>query len=110
MGSRVDHFGQEVAAATSKTLYYRHPVEKGTLPSKIGSIAAGISAGTKTGKVSIYAGWEASGRVLGHSPLTAIEPDVIVNPEIVLMPGQVIRAEFENITVGDTCFLAVEGH
>lgn len=111
MGYRVDHTeGPVGATGTSKSLFYRHPADQRKGSTKIGCVTAEIKSGTMTGKVRIYAGWEGTDRCIGDSVLTKSNPRLIVHPDIILEPGQMISCYFTNITAGDTVYMAVEGH
>lgn len=96
------------SGGTYEIVYTHDPRGK---PSRVGLIAARISAGTQTGIVSIRFGNDPTNMVeLERHAFTASNPSVSLDPSLVLYPGQVISFHFSTITAGDTIVVAIGGH
>ena len=88
---------------------YVHPAT--AKPSRIGLIAAHISAGTQTGKICIrYGNDPVSALEIGRGTFTAAYPSYKIEPNLVIQPGQAIRIWLWDITAGDTVRAFIEGH
>ncbi len=88
---------------------YVHPPDG--KPSRVGLIAAHISAGTQTGKLCIRYGNDLSTALEIHKDVfTANDPSVAISPNFVIQPGQVIRIWLWDVTAGDTVRAFIEGH
>lgn len=98
-----------VPGAGNHTFIYSHPADG--KPSRIGLIAANISAGTQTGKVTFSYGNDVSTALeIEKGVFTAAQPSYGFEPGIVIQPGQVILIHMYDITAGDTIRAYVEGH
>jgi hypothetical protein len=79
--------------------------------SRVGLIAAHLSAGTQTGKLCIRYGNDVGSMLEIHKDVfTANDPSVAIEPNIVIQPGQVIRVWVWNVTAADTVRMFIEGH
>lgn len=98
-----------IPGAGDVTFQYIHPPK--ATPSRVGLIAAHISAGTQTGSCSISYGNDATNALeIGHGVFAADAPSFTLHPHIVIQPGQVILIRLYNVTAGDTVRAFVEGH
>jgi len=98
-----------IPGAGTFTLDYVHPATAN--PSKIGMISCQLSAGTQTGKVIMSYGSDPTNACGFYTDgFTANDNTVMVNPEILIQPGQTIRLAFTNVTAGDTLRVFIEGH
>lgn len=96
------------AASALEILYTHNPKGK---PSRIGLIALSITAGTQTGASCILYGNDPSNMVcLSHHAHTPADYSNVVEPDIVIQPGQVIKFYLRTATAGDTVVVMVEGH
>lgn len=98
-----------ISSGGTLEIFYTHdPRGK---PSRVGLIACSITAGTQTGRSCIFYGNDPSNMVcLSHHAHTAADYTNIVEPNIVIHPGQVIKFYLVGITAGDTVVVMVEGH
>ena len=111
MGEAVKYHARTAvaAAATAQSFTYTHD-PKGK-PSRIGIIACAVDSGTQTGSVRIYYGNSAGSMVeIGNGTFTAADPTVVLEPNFVIHPGQVIVATYTNITAGDVISMFIGGH
>jgi hypothetical protein len=88
---------------------YVHPPDG--KPSRVGLIAAHLSAGTQTGKLCIRYGADVGSALEIHKDVfTANDPSVAISPNLVIQPGQVIRIWIWDVTAGDIFRAFIEGH
>lgn len=98
-----------ISGSGATDIYYIHPPEG--KPSKVGLISAYIASGTQTGKIFIFYGNDITNTVeIGKQSFTAANPDLTLNPDFVIYPGQVIHFHFTTITAGDQIRVMVGGH
>jgi len=96
------------SGGTLEILYTHDPKGK---PSRVGLIACSITAGTQIGASNISYGNDPTNMVVlsrhAHTP-TGLSN--VVQPDIVIQPGQVIKFNMTGVTAGDTVVTMVEGH
>jgi len=96
------------SGGTYEILYTHDPKGK---PSRVGLIACSITAGTQTGASQITYGNDPSNVViLSRHAHTASNPSNVVEPNIVIQPGQCIKFNLTGVTAADTVVCMVEGH
>jgi len=96
------------SGGTYEILYTHDPKGK---PSRIGLIACSITAGTQTGSSCILYGNDPTNMVcLSHHPHTPTDYSNVVEPNMVIQPGQCIKFSLRTVTAGDTIVCMVEGH
>jgi len=89
-------------------LYTHDPKGKA---SRVGLIAFSIRSGTQTGASCISYGNDPLNVVcLNHHSHTASDYSNVVEPDIVIQPGQVIKISASSVTAGDVVVAMVEGH
>jgi len=89
-------------------LYTHDPKGKA---SRVGLIAMSINAGTKTGVSCIFYGNDPTNMVcVQRHEHTATAPGNVMEPDIVIQPGQCIKIYATSVTAGDTVVCMVEGH
>jgi len=109
MGHRVAVAQTAICSTGTHTYVYTHPFD--VQASKIGIIACELDSGTQTGVVSIEYGEDLAGCTEIHrDSFTATSPSVVINPDFVIHPGQVIRIIFTSVTSGDRVKLFIGGH
>jgi len=103
-------FGPQAVPTAGEIIWdYVHP-PKGKA-SRVGLIAAHLSAGTQTGKLCIRYGNDIGTALEIHKDVfTALDPSVAINPNFVIQPGQIIRIWIWDVTAGDTARFFIEGH
>ena len=96
------------SGGTYQIIYSHDPRGK---PSRVGIISAYIASGTQTGDVSIKYGNDITNTVeIGNGSFTASDPSVVLEPNFVIHPGQVIIFDLATITAGDVVRVMVGGH
>ena len=79
--------------------------------SRVGLISAYIASGTQTGRVNIQYGNDITNTVeIGNGTFTASDPSVVLEPNFVIHPGQVVIFNFAAVTGGDVVRVMVGGH
>ena len=104
-------FVQTATISTGGTLQIVYTHDPKGKSSKVGVISAYIASGTQTGKVSVKYGNDITNTVeIGNGVFTANDPSVVLSPDFVVHPGQVILFDFSTMVAGDVVRVMVGGH
>ena len=96
------------SGGTLQIVYTHDPRGKS---SRVGLISAYIASGTQTGRVDIQYGNDIVNTVeIGNGTFTANDPSVVLEPNFVIHPGQVVIFNFSAITAADVVRVMVGGH
>lgn len=96
------------SGGTAQIVYIHDPKGKA---SRVGILAAYLASGTQTGDVSIKYGNDITNTVeVGNGAFTASDPSVVLHPNFVIHPGQVIIFDFSTVTAGDVARILIGGH
>ena len=104
-------FVQTATISTGGTLQIVYVHDPKGKPSRVAIISAYLASGTRTGAVSVKYGNDITNTVeLGNGTFTANDPSVVLEPELVIYPGQVIIFDLTTITAGDVARVMIGGH